>query len=331
MTTDNLRYQPALNAGLEPSGPRPRPTRRLKVRQTVLLTVIFLILATTFGCVKKSTYQAQVDEAARLAETVRSLEAERDALQERVDKLVARNDGLNRDLTEALARNSGLQQDLLRARADLDRLEKVLSARSEEAGKAMAEMRQTIDRLEEENRDLARQVEEERLARQQRIEELKGTYDELVDKMEAEIQRGEITISELQGKLTVNMVEEILFDSGRADIKPAGLKVLGRVGDILKDVADKEIRVEGHTDNVPISSRLREKFPSNWELSSARANSVVHYLQETVGIEGERLSACGFSQYRPIADNDTAEGRARNRRIQIVLVPMEGKVVEPLE
>jgi len=297
----------------------------------VLFTVIFLILVSTPGCVKKSTYQAQVDETSRLAETIRSLEAERDALRERVEKLVARNDGLNRDLTEALARNSGLQQDLLRARADLDRLEKVLSARGEETGKAMAEMRQTIDRLEEENRDLARQVEQERLARQQRIEELKGTYDELVDKMEAEIERGEITISELQGKLTVNMVEEILFDSGRADIKPAGLEVLGRVGDILKEVADKEIRVEGHTDNVPISSRLRETFPSNWELSTARAVNVLHYLQETVGIPGERLSACGYGEFRPVADNSMPEGRAQNRRIQIVLVPLEQPVVEGAE
>jgi len=301
------------------------------VRPSVLFTVIFLILVSTPGCVKKSTYQAQVDETSRLAETIRSLEAERDALRERVEKLVARNDGLNRDLTEALARNSGLQQDLLRARADLDRLEKVLSARGEETGKAMAEMRQTIDRLEEENRDLARQVEQERLARQQRIEELKGTYDELVDKMEAEIERGEITISELQGKLTVNMVEEILFDSGRADIKPAGLEVLGRVGDILKEVADKEIRVEGHTDNVPISSRLRETFPSNWELSTARAVNVLHYLQETVGIPGERLSACGYGEFRPVADNSMPEGRAQNRRIQIVLVPLEQPVVEGAE
>ena len=301
------------------------------MRPSVLFTVIFLILVSTPGCVKKSTYQAQVDETSRLAETIRSLEAERDALRERVEKLVARNDGLNRDLTEALARNSGLQQDLLRARADLDRLEKVLSARGEETGKAMAEMRQTIDRLEEENRDLARQVEQERLARQQRIEELKGTYDELVDKMEAEIERGEITISELQGKLTVNMVEEILFDSGRADIKPAGLEVLGRVGDILKEVADKEIRVEGHTDNVPISSRLRETFPSNWELSTARAVNVLHYLQETVGIPGERLSACGYGEFRPVADNSMPEGRAQNRRIQIVLVPLEQPVVEGAE
>jgi chemotaxis protein MotB len=160
---------------------------------------------------------------------------------------------------------------------------------------------------------------------------MKNTYDELVDKMESEIERGEITISELQGRLTVNMVERILFDSGEAAVKPAGLEVLTRVGDILKEVADKEIRVEGHTDNVPISSRLQQTFPSNWELSTARATNVLHFLQDRIGIPGERLAACGFGEHRPIAGNDTTEGRAQNRRIQIVLVPLEGKVHQPLE
>lgn len=292
-----------------------------------------LCLALPFfaGCVSKSTYQQQLDETTRLNKTVEGLEAEIEDLLQRQGELAGRNDALNHDLTDALARASALQQDLDRARADIDRLEKVLTARSQEAGSAMAEMRQTIDRLQEENRELGRQVEEERLAREARIAQMKNTYDELVDKMESEIARGEITISELQGKLTVNMVDRILFDSGRAEIKPAGLGVLTRVGDILKGVADKEIRVEGHTDDVPISPRLQQTFPSNWELSTARAESVVHYLQETVGIAGEKLSACGFGEYRPVAGNDTAEGRAQNRRIQIVLVPLEGKMVRPLE
>jgi chemotaxis protein MotB len=181
------------------------------------------------------------------------------------------------------------------------------------------------------NRELTQQVEQERLEREARLARMKNTYNELVDKMESEIQRGEVTISELQGKLTVNLVERILFDSGRADIKPAGLEVLSRVGEVLKNADEKEIRVEGHTDNVPISSRLRDTFPSNWELSTARATNVVHYLQDTVKIPGDRLSACGFGPFRPVADNDTAAGRAQNRRIQIVLVPREGRRVETLE
>ena len=298
------------------------------------LRIVALLLATsllTAGCVSKSTYQRKVDEATQLTETVRGLETDYEQLVKQKEALIAGNDQLNRQLTDAMEKSSNLQQDLLRARADIDRLEKVLSARSEETGKAMAEMRQTIDRLQAENQDLAHRVEQERIAREARIAQMKSTYDELVQKMETEIQRGEITISELQGKLTVNMVERILFDSGKADIKPAGLEVLKRVGDILKEVADKNIRVEGHTDNVPISPRLQQTFPSNWELSTARATNVVHFLQDRVGIAGERLSANGLSQYSPVAANDTLEGRAQNRRIQIELVPLEAKVVKPLE
>lgn len=297
------------------------------------LRIVALLLATSLlaaGCVSKSTYQRKVDEAALLEETVRGLETDYQQLVKQKEALVAGNDQLNRQLTDAMEKSSNLQQDLLRARADLDRLEMVLSARSEETGKAMAEMRQTIDRLQAENQDLAHQVEQERIAREARIAQMKSTYDELVQKMETEIQRGEITISELQGKLTVNMVDRILFDSGKADIKPAGLEVLKRVGDILKEVADKDIRVEGHTDDVPISPRLQQSFPSNWELSTARATNVVHFLQDRIGIAGERLSACGFSQYSPVAANDTPEERAQNRRIQIELVPLEAKVVKPL-
>ncbi len=207
----------------------------------------------------------------------------------------------------------------MRARADLERVEKVLADRSAEAGAAITEMRKEIDRLTEANNQLQKQLEAERLEREARLAEVQGTYDELVGKLEEEIERGEVKISELKGKLTVNVVDRILFDSGKADLKQDGLKVLQRIGDILKTAADKNIQVEGHTDNVPISGSLTQKYPSNWELSMARAATVLHFLQDKANISGERLSAVGYGEYQPIATNSTAEGRALNRRIQIVL------------
>ncbi len=301
------------------------------MRPSLILSLILLPCLLFSGCVRSSTYQTKVDEAAQLAQSLKNLQARYEKLSKQKEELSARNDELGRNLTDVQQKSAGLQEDLDRARGDIDRLEKVLSARSEKAGTAMAEMRKTIDGLEEKNRDLSQQLEKERIAREARIAKMKSTYDQLVSKMDAEIKRGEITISDLQGKLTVNMVERILFDSGKAEIKPAGMKVLRRVGDVLKGVQDKAIQVEGHTDNVPISSRLRNTFPSNWELSAARAINVVHFLQDKVGIPGEKLAACGFSQYRPVADNATPQGRSLNRRIQIVLVPLEARVVEPLK
>jgi chemotaxis protein MotB len=287
-----------------------------------LVPVIALLCCSILlsGCVSEGVHRQKLEENAHLQEVIRSLKADYEALLNDKKQVIARNDDLNNQLLENLQRSSLLQQDLDRARSDLARVEKVLEDRSAEAGAALAEMRQTIDQLTADNQQLAQQLEEERLAREARLAEIQGTYDELVNKLESEIQRGEVTISELQGKLTVNVVDQILFDSGKAELKSAGVQVLQRIGDVLKSATGKEIQVEGHTDNVPISPRLQAKFPSNWELSTARATTVLHFLQDKVRISGERLSAVGFGEYRPIASNSDAAGRKQNRRIQIILV-----------
>lgn len=274
------------------------------------------------GCVSEAVHQQKLDENQYLQSVIESLKADYERLKADKNQLAARNDSLNQRLLEAIERNKLLQEDLVRARADLDRVEKVLADRSAEAGAAMAEMRQEIDRLTATGNDLQQQLEAERQQRKARLAEVQGTYDELVGKLEEEIQRGEVKISELKGKLTVNVVDKILFDSGQAALKPAGIKVLKQIGDILRSAVDKEIEVEGHTDNVPIRGVLAQVYPTNWELSTARATTVVHFLQDKTDIPGERLAAIGYGEYRPIASNSTPEGRALNRRIQIVLTPV---------
>ena len=132
----------------------------------------------------------------------------------------------------------------------------------------------------------------------------------------------EIEITKLANRLSVSMVDKILFPSGEAEITPAGLKVLQRVGNIIKNVEDKTIRVEGHTDNVSIRPSLQKQFPTNWELSTARATNVVRFLQDKVGMDPTRLQAVGFSEYHPLASNDKPVGRSKNRRIEIALLPM---------
>jgi chemotaxis protein MotB len=140
--------------------------------------------------------------------------------------------------------------------------------------------------------------------------------------MKSEISKGQVTISELKGKLTVNMVDSILFDSGKAEVKEGGLEILGRVISILKDVTDKSIRIEGHTDNVQIVGGLARRYPTNWELSAARAINVARHLQDQ-GIDPGQLAAVAYGEWKPVATNDTAEGKAKNRRIEIVLAPKE--------
>ena len=108
---------------------------------------------------------------------------------------------------------------------------------------------------------------------------------------------------------------------------PAGVKVLKQVGDVLNKISDKQIRIEGHTDNVPISSKLQDRFRTNWELSTARATTVVRYLIDQGGVDRQYLSAVGYADTHPLASNDSEEGRSSNRRIEIVLYPKDLKEI----
>jgi chemotaxis protein MotB len=162
-------------------------------------------------------------------------------------------------------------------------------------------------------------------AKAEKAEELERatqTYEDLQKKLEKEIKEGQVQITEMKNRLTMTMVDKIIFPSGSAEISKDGKKVLDKVISILKDVKDKRIQVEGHTDNVPIVSSLKKRFPTNWELSTGRATEVVRYLQEAGGIDAKLLSATGFAEYQPVANNETEEGKHKNRRIEIVLLPL---------
>jgi chemotaxis protein MotB len=141
----------------------------------------------------------------------------------------------------------------------------------------------------------------------------------LEDEMRSDLESKDVTISKLQGKLTVNIIDRVMFDSGEAIMKPDGESVLRKIAAILAEHHELKIQVIGHTDNVPI----RNRFASNWELSVARALAAVHFLTEKAGVDPRRVGAAGYGEYRPIADNSTAEGRARNRRIAITILPDE--------
>jgi chemotaxis protein MotB len=117
------------------------------------------------------------------------------------------------------------------------------------------------------------------------------------------------------------MVDKVLFESGEAVITKRGEEVLSRVGSVLARIEERQIQVSGHTDDSPISSRLVGTFPTNWELSTARATNVVRFLQEKAGVPAARLVAAGYGPFHPIASNATPSGRARNRRIEILLTP----------
>lgn len=150
---------------------------------------------------------------------------------------------------------------------------------------------------------------------------LKATYSDLEEKMKAEIAEGEIRLSQAEGRIQVDLVDKILFDSGEANITERGAGVLARLGAVLVGVEGRTIQVSGHTDDSPPSQRLAATFPTNWELSVARAVNVVRFLQEKANVPARRLVAAGYGDTHPVASNATPKGRARNRRIEILLIP----------
>lgn len=162
-------------------------------------------------------------------------------------------------------------------------------------------------------------LDQEKTALQTTSQERQAQYDALVQKLSAEVQQGQLKVRQFQNMLTVDVAEQIFFDSGRAALKDSGMEVLKKVGEALKSYENKVIRVAGFTDNVPIAKAMQQVYPTNWELSVARATNVVRYLQE-VGVPPERMVASGRGEYAPVASNDTAEGRQKNRRIEIMLI-----------
>jgi chemotaxis protein MotB len=145
----------------------------------------------------------------------------------------------------------------------------------------------------------------------------------LEDQMRADLESKDVAISKLQGKLTVTILDQIMFDSGEAVLKPGGESVMEKIATFLTEHPELKIHVIGHTDNIPIRPEAHSRFASNWELSTARALAALHFLTEKAGVDPRRVGAVGYGEYRPIADNTTAEGRARNRRIAITILPDE--------
>jgi chemotaxis protein MotB len=208
-------------------------------------------------------------------------------------------------------------------RQQLDELEAQSRGQELELARGAEQIAQLSQRLEQEVAKVSKQKEEE-LAR------LAHTHDEMLASMKQEVAAGEITITRIADRLSVKIVDRILFPSGEAAVGDDGRKVLERVGQALASAADKTIRIEGHTDNVPIGKVLQERFPSNWELSAARATNVARILQETTAIEPAAFEAVGLGEFHPVADNRAVKGRSQNRRIEIVLYPRVRAIAKEL-
>lgn len=279
------------------------------IKRVLVIIVGGFFLLSVSGClVAESTYLKKVEEADGLSKELTEL-------QQTHKKLVLENSALKTKFNR-------LTEDAAVLADDKKQLEGILRAKSDTVSKNISELRQQVADLKVENNTLKDEIIELQKAKEEKVKEVSGTYEQLLANMKSEIAMGQVTISELKGKLTVNMEAAILFDSGKADVKPEGLDILNKMVETLKTVRDKAIRIEGHTDVVQITGGLTRTFPTNWELSAVRAINVTKYLQQQ-GIDPLNLSAAAFAEHKPVADNSTKEGRAKNRRIEITLVAKE--------
>lgn len=201
---------------------------------------------------------------------------------------------------------AALQAELDKMRGELDASIKDALAEKQALESEIAKLKEELERLKGE-RDAAIEAAKKRLE----------TLRRMLAKFKSMIESGKIKIKISNNKMVVEMASEILFPSGKAKLSPQGEEAIAEVAQVLATIGDRNFQVAGHTDNVPIT---KKKFKSNWELSTARAVAVVKHMIKN-GMDSTNLSAAGYAETQPAASNDTEEGRAQNRRIEIVLQP----------
>lgn len=292
--------------------------------------ILFLFLISIQGCVGKSRYLAEVNKGESLAQQLQDEAAQSARLQKEKEEAAQRLASISQkanlrekeqsDLINAQAEQIALleeqQKKMLQLRQQLD---ETLSGKNQEVSKLTEKLNTESEKAASMESMLA---DAEKMA-EKRIrdaQEAVRARENLIGSLKKEIDEGNVKISQMNDRLSVQIVSKILFPSGSDQVTGEGKTVLKKVSDTLKEVVKNHIRIEGHTDNVPIGPELSQKFPSNWELSTSRATQVVRYLAQE-NVDPKNLLAVGVAEFDPVASNDTPEGRQKNRRIEIVLTP----------
>jgi chemotaxis protein MotB len=279
--------------------------------------VLCLVLA---ACVTTGTYDRKVAELTKLREQDAA------AAKEREKTLNDQIDAAKKSYVELQSKLADVQTALDKANTDKGDLQK----RLDDDTQLVATMKQRLEKLGQNVDGLVKertQLTQAMADTASRLEELRKqkaaadaraqTYRDLVAKLHSMIDAGQLKVITRGGRMIIALPNDILFDSGRTEVKADGKVALAKVAQVLASVPDRAFLVAGHTDNVPIRTEL---FPSNWELSTRRAVEVVHILVAQ-GMTPKVLAAAGYGEFDPIAANDTPTNRAQNRRIEIVLQP----------
>jgi chemotaxis protein MotB len=249
------------------------------------------------------------NELAGLQSRLSKLDQEKHALETRLNQLTAASEADVNELKEGIQNRDA---DISKLQAELKRADSQLSSLKEEMESGRRQVGELQARLSELGGEKARIT--------TKIDKMESSYQSLLSDLKKQITNKEVTIQRIKERMTITFVDRILFEFGKATITPEGKENLRKVGKALRNVGDRMIEVVGHTDDIPIMNAYRWKFPSNWELSTDRAAAVVRYFQDS-GIDPANMEAVGRSSYDPVAGNETPEGRAGNRRVNIIIAP----------
>ncbi len=295
----------------------------MKIARVLCLLPLMTSLVLLPGCLVKKK-----DLDAALA-TIADQETELDGLAAQLDDCEASLEQCRGDLERTqgdLAACDARAADLTTARDGLAAEGEALRQALKKRGADLSRLTQEADMLSQSLLETQRAMEEMR-AREAAAEERNRIYAQLLDRFQEMIDAGTLDVSIEDGRIVINLKQDILFDSGDHRVGDEGKETLVEVAAALAEFPDRSFQVEGHTDDVPIQTA---RFPSNWELSTARSTSVVKLLIEG-GVLPANVSSAGFGEFRPRADNETDEGKALNRRIEIIMVPQLQQLPDPDE
>lgn len=274
------------------------------------ITVILLMLVS--ACVSSGKHEAALAEL----DTAHQSLAE---AQQQIKRNQLQLEKTEQELESARIQNAMAQQEILQNQEQIKNTNQKLEAAKVQVVAVTTELL----KLEQRKQDLQNELSasQQQMATLRRIKDetrrRNQIYEEFVNRLKSMIDGGQLTVSIEQGRIVINLPDNILFKSGHANLNPEGQQALTQIASVLSQFSDRRFQVEGHTDNKPIKSA---RFPSNWELSTSRALNVVHLLID-MNVAPENISAAGFGEFRPRANNETEEGRKLNRRIEIIMLP----------
>jgi chemotaxis protein MotB len=292
---------------------------------TVSIALLSALTIALAACVPQGKYDAALKDALTAHSDSSRCATDLSAARADVDRLTAQlkdatSHAADGDQALATAQSSlrDLQAKLDGSTAENEALRKELTRLGKNADSLLAEKGSLANALA----DAKARLEELRKA-QAAAEARAALFRQLALKFQKMIDAGQLKVVLRNGHMVLQLANDVLFDSGRTDVKSSGRDALSQVATVLKTMPDRHFQVAGDTDNVPIQTPL---FPSNWELSTRRAVEVVHFLVSQ-GMNPQLLSAAGYGEFDPIASNDTSDGRAKNRRTEITLEPNINELV----